>query len=323
MKGLQRSVRPVVWVGLTAVTAWVSASSDRAFRLDGPASRVVIRKDVVYRVHDGQRLALDVYIPPVAVPSPVPGPRRPAILAVHGGSWIGGSRRLFRPGPLNPSPVAVRLAESGFVVIAADYRLARPGSPSWPDALEDLRAALRWIHRNADDLGVDAERIAVLGQSAGAHLAALLGTTGSLVDTPDGLPRVWAVIDFYGPSDLDRLARERQLPHEPVYVFLGVEPGFTSDATRPASPFYRIHRGAAPMLIIHGSLDPWVPIGQSEALAEVLEQAGVRHRLIRVEGARHGFDARVNDPEVTDPRHRDLLPAIVAFLRELPAGPAR
>ena len=70
------------------------------------------------------------------------------------------------------------------------------------------------------------------------------------------------------------------------------------------------------MLLIHGTRDPWVPIGQSEELARALETAGVMHRLIRVEGARHGFDAEVLDPEV-DPRQRDLLPEIFAFLQNV------
>ncbi len=70
------------------------------------------------------------------------------------------------------------------------------------------------------------------------------------------------------------------------------------------------------MLIIHGTLDPWVPIAQSEELAKALDDAGVRHRLVRIEGARHGFDAEVKDPEVTDPGHRDLLRSeIFAFLQ--------
>ncbi len=70
------------------------------------------------------------------------------------------------------------------------------------------------------------------------------------------------------------------------------------------------------MLLIHGTRDPWVPIAQSEELAKALAAAGIMHRLIRVEGAEHGFDVRVLDPEV-DPRHRDLLPEIFAFLQNV------
>src|SRR5262245_20531301 len=176
-----RSLRRVTaWLILTAVTARVGVISDRAFRRAEVPSSVVVREDVAYRTLDGHRLSLDIYFPPDG-PSPDPsGPRRPAILAIHGGSWIGGSKRLFRPSPWDPPPTAIRLAEADFVVIAADYRLARPGVPGWPAALDDLRESVRWIRRHADDLGIDPGRIAAFGPSAGGHLAALLGTSAGL-----------------------------------------------------------------------------------------------------------------------------------------------
>jgi dipeptidyl aminopeptidase/acylaminoacyl peptidase len=86
---------------------------------------------------------------------------------------------------------------------------------------------------------------------------------------------------------------------------------------RDASPVHQVRGDTAPMLLIHGTRDLWVPIAQSEGLARSLEAAGVVHRLIRVEGARHGFEAEVKDPEVRDPRRRDLLPEIFAFLRNV------
>jgi acetyl esterase/lipase len=193
-------------------------------------------------------------------------------------------------------------------VIAPDYRLARPGAPGWPAAIEDLREAVRWTRRRAGELGVDPGRVVALGQSAGGHLAALLGTTG------DEDSRVQAVVDFYGPSDLERLplARVRRLRHEPVHAFLGDDPARPSEAAREASPIHRVRGDTAPMLLIHGTSDLWVPLEQSEELAEALQAARVKHRLIRVDGARHGFDA-----EVREPRHRDLLPEIFAFLESV------
>ena len=96
----------------------------------------------------------------------------------------------------------VRLAQRGMVVFAIDYRLARPGSPSWPAVVDDLREAVRWVRRHSGEFGVDPGRIAVMGQSSGGHLASLLAT---LPDEPgpDGVSsRVQAVVSFYGPSDL-------------------------------------------------------------------------------------------------------------------------
>ena len=313
-------MRPVLhvasWIGLTAVTAWVWVASERVFRIVEPPSSAVVREDVPYHAPGGHRLSLDVYFPPAEKPSPGPGPGRPAILAIHGGSWIGGSKRLLRPSPWNPHPTTIRLAELGFVVVAADYRLARPGVSGWPAARDDLREAVRWIRRHARDLGVDPGRIAALGQSAGGHLAALLGTAPDPPDPSDDSSQVQAVVSFYGPSDLERLPtqRVRPLAHEPVRGFLGRDPAAEPELARAASPAHRVRRDTAPMLLIHGTRDPWVPIAQSEELATALAAAGVANRLIRVEGARHGFEVELGDPDVGDP---GLSAAILAFLQSV------
>jgi acetyl esterase/lipase len=304
------------WLVLTLGTAWVGGIAERAFHQAEIPSAVVARQDVVYRTADGHRLLLDIYLPPGDISSAEGGLGQPAILAIHGGSWIGGSRRLFRPSLWNRHPTAIRLAESGFVVVAADYRLARPGTPSWPEALDDLREAVRWIRRHAPELGVDPRRIAALGQSAGGHLAALLGT----FPAPDDDARVEAVVDFYGPSDLERLPLQRvqRLPREPVHVFLSDHTAAPSAKAREASPVYHVHRESAPVLLIHGTSDSWVPLEQSEEFAKALRTAGVLHQWIRVDGARHGFDA-----EVEEPGHLDLLPAILAFLQTVWNVPSR
>ena len=295
---------------VTALTAWVWADSDQAFRRAQVPSSVVVRQDVPYHTPDGHRLSLDVYLPPERATAPAPG--HPAILAIHGGSWIGGSKRLLRPSPWNPRPTAIRLAESGYVVVAADYRLARPGAPSWPIACEDLREAVRWIRQHAPELGVDPDRVAAYGQSAGGHLAALLGTAAG-VARPDPGSRIDAVVSLYGPSDLERLPLQRveRLRHEPTRLFLGEDAEASPDLARAASPINRVRGDSAPMLLMHGTRDSWVPIGQSEQLAMVLEAAGVAHRLIRVEGARHGFEADEKD-----------LVEIFAFLRNVWNAPS-
>ena len=298
------------WLTLTAFTAWVWTVSDRAFRRVELASAVVVRQDLPYYAPGGHRLSLDIYVPPGGTSAPVAG--RPAILAIHGGSWIAGSKRLFRPSLRNPHPTAIRLAEAGFVVVAADYRLARPGAPSWPSACDDLREAVRWIRRHARALEVDPDRIAAYGQSAGGHLAALLGTSVGISGANDP-SRIQAVVGLYGPSDLERLPSQRVQPlaHEPVRRFLGGEPTADVERARAASPVHQIRRDTAPMLLMHGTRDSWVPIVQSEEFDRALEAAGVRHRLIRVEGARHGFE-----PEDGD------LAEIFAFLRSVWNAPS-
>jgi acetyl esterase/lipase len=234
---------------------------------------------------------------------------RPAVIAIHGGSWMGGSARLYQ---LDPDNTIQRLARAGLVVVVPDYRLARPGNPSWPAVLDQMREVVRWVRRHAEELEVDPRRIAAMGQSAGGLLAALLGT---VPDKPgdDGVSaRVNAVIDFYGPSDLMRLVETRRLAHEPARVFLGPAADGRPVPFAGASPIEHVTRDAAPMLLLHGSDDAWVDPEQSARLAQALRRAGVRHQLIVVDGARHGFEAQVN----TVPR-RDLLPEILGFLKSV------
>jgi acetyl esterase/lipase len=234
---------------------------------------------------------------------------RPVVIAIHGGSWIGGSPRLFR---LDPETTVQRLAQAGLVVVVPEYRLASPGNPSWPAVLEELREVLRWVRRHAAELEIDPQRIAAMGQSAGGQLAALLGTSQGLPG-PDGVPAdVSAVINFYGPSDLALLVESRRLGHEPVRTFLGQPAAKDPGTLRDASPVDHVTPDAAAMLLLHGSDDTWVLPEQSARLAEALKLAGVRHELILVDGARHGFEPQVN----TVPR-RDLLPDILGFLRSV------
>jgi acetyl esterase/lipase len=255
--------------------------------------------DLVYRRVGERRVRLDLYKPRGAPP---PG-GRPAVIALHGGGWRGGSKTPY-------GRMAAALAERGYVVAAVDYQVSRPGAPSWPANLEDVRAAVRWLRRHASDHGVDPNRIAALGASAGGHLAALLGAL------PDGPPpppdgattsaRVQAVIDFYGPSDLPALAEPNAPARDSVALYLGGTPSEVPDCYELASPVRHVSPDDPPMLLIHGDDDQRVPVDQSRRLARALAAAGVPHRLIVIAGARHGFDFQVGD--------RDLLPEILAFL---------
>jgi dipeptidyl aminopeptidase/acylaminoacyl peptidase len=118
------------------------------------------------------------------------------------------------------------------------------------------------------------------------------------------------VVSFYGPTDLAHLIRTRQLDHEPARTLLGKDE--TLDTDFQASPIHHLTKDDAPMLLFHGSDDRWVPPEQSARMAEALEGAGVFHRLIMVDGARHGFEATVNYPVKCD-----LLPEILAFLENV------
>jgi acetyl esterase/lipase len=298
-----------VWsvLALASATHLIPALASPRQRL--AAAGIELREGIVFRSDDGRRTALDLYLPIATASDPAPAPRG-AVLAIHGGSWRGGSITSSRS---SPDGTFAQLAQNGLVVAVVDYRLARPGAPSWPAVVGDLRAAVRWLRSHSNELAIDPNRIAALGQSSGAHLAMLLGTLPD--EQIDGVSaRVSPVISFYGPSDLADLASSRQLAHEPAAIFLGVDPTTAAGAgaAREASPIERVTQSRAPMLLIHGSADAWVDPGQSVRMAKALERAHIAHRLIIVEGARHGFEARVRAPAV-----RDLMPDLLAFLENV------
>jgi acetyl esterase/lipase len=307
LRAARATARAIAWTGIVVMTAYCAGMAPRAARLAEARGGVTVLEGQVFRAAGSHQAELDLYLPPAPASAVTSSARRPVVLVVHGGSWIGGSITLDRA---NPNSTAVRLAQHGVAAVAVDYRLARPGSPSWPAVLDDLREAVRWTRRHAGEFNLDPDRIAVLGQSAGAHLAALSAT---LPDEPgpDGVSsRVAAVVSFYGPSDLVELMAARRLAHDPIRTFVGERAIGLVEKLREASPVNHVSRDDPPFLILHGSDDAWVPLEQSVLLAGALKRAGVRHHLIVVAGARHGFGTLVHAP-----RDRDLLPEILAFLQ--------
>lgn len=237
-----------------------------------PADGVRLLRGVPYAVRDGSRpLELDLWLPeqpPTAGPPPV-------ILFVHGGAWRTGLRddlgprfRAWRPGPF------ARLAQAGFAVACPDYRLS--GEAVFPAPLDDLTEALAWLRVRAADLGVDAERAVVWGESAGGHLAALLALTAAPAAAPRGCV-VW-----YGATDLTAAP-----PHTPEAALLGAPAADVPDRARAASPVARVAPGAPPFLILHGAEDTVIPAAQGEALASALRAAGTETGFRTVPDADH------------------------------------
>jgi acetyl esterase/lipase len=292
----------LLWVPLAVVTVWAwrhSPPHPPAWARLG----LDLKGDIVFRSDGSTRRMLDVY----QLPHHAEGRARPAVIAVHGGSWNGGSRLTTRS---DPKSTFLRLAQEGLVVVVIDYQLARPTAPSWPAVMDDLREAVRWMRRHATDLNVDPDRLALLGLSSGGHLAALLATLPE-VPAADGVSsRVRAVVSFYAPYDLEALVTERRLDHEPARNLLGPDHMPPSEAARQASPIHHVTSDDPPMLLFHGTNDLWVLPDQSVRMASALDAAGVPNRLVLVEGARHGFEALVEYPG-----RRDYLPEILAFLK--------
>lgn len=231
-----------------------------------------LRMDVVYDEVDGIPLRYDHYRP-VRVDGPAP-----AVVFVHGGGWTHGD-------PSQACGNALHFARRGIATIAISYRLA-PGH-RFPAPLDDVRRGLRNVRANAEALGVDPDRLALLGLSAGAHLAMLTHLTGDLpalasTGLPDVSERVRAVIAHYGPYDLGRRTSEM------VATLIGprVE---DADWVRLASPLHHAERATAPVLLIHGTGDQLVSWKESNRMHDALTAAGKSSELLLLDGAPHAF----------------------------------
>jgi acetyl esterase/lipase len=208
------------------------------------------------------------------------------VIVVHGGGWRSEERSDF------PS-WDTWLADEGYVVFDIDYRLSPP--PSWQDAPADVACAVGWVKENASRYGVDPERVALLGRSAGGHLALLTAyTEGRVAPTPACATRnvqdtrVAAVAAFYPPTDLSRLSSMGYLGG--MDRFLGGSLGTVPGRYPHLSPVSRVDPGDPPTFLAYGGDDQIVPPEQSELLGERLREAGVAHRLVKLPWANHTFD---------------------------------
>lgn len=272
---------------------------------------------LTYATVGGRALQLDLYRPAsLATPAPL-------VLWVHGGGWSGGSRF--------PAQSAAELNARGIAVASISYRLTSQAGQfgdqqvSFPAQIHDVKAAVRWLRANAATYGLHAGRIGAWGSSAGGHLVALLGTSGDVgliegaVGVADGhSSRVQAVVDYYGPTDLLQMVVDggdaaHDAFNSPESVLLGFNAAdqgigvLRAQAGNAANP-YPLYRELArqlnpvawvdaadpPFLIVHGTADPVVPIGQSRRLRDALLAAGRSAQMIEVPGGAHGgFPAEV------------------------------
>lgn len=259
---------------------------------------------VPYAALPGVRpLELDLYLPSEA-PAPVP-----VVVFVHGGGWRMGRRGSTGPAYAGRSPSPFeQLAAAGIAVASIDYRLS--GEATWPAQLHDVKAAVRWLRARANEIGIDPDRIAAWGESAGGHLVALLGLTGEAADGA-GLEgevgitgpssAVAAVVAWYPPTDL--AAMPGDLGTDPTSAdtreaqLVGAPLASAPDVTASASPITHVRPGAPPFLLLHGRSDRAVPCVQSERLRDALVAAGNTVDLATYADADHMW---LGAPEVAD-----------------------
>jgi acetyl esterase/lipase len=250
------------------------------------------------------------------------GRRLPAVIYFHGGSWIGGDHET---GGFIVHQIGEALAARGFVVASANYRLG-PHAP-WPAQIVDAKCAVRYFRAHAKELRIDRNEIGVWGHSAGAHLASLVGTAGPDAGWDVGSyagesSAVEAVADFAGPSNLTTLGEEGGpgLVQDNFESLLGhIPPEQIPVELEAASPVTHVSTGDPPVLVIHGDMDPIVPISQSEEFVHALQSAGVPVSFVVVHGGGHALDEPNADPN-TEEIESLVVDFFVQHLHRTPFG---
>ena len=231
---------------------------------------------------------LDLYLPQKS-DKPLP-----LIVWIFGGGWSVGDKEDRNP--------AIPFSGKGYAVACINYRLS--GEAKFPAQIEDCKAAVRWLKAHATTYNIDPYHVGVWGAASGGHLAALLGTTGSVKDFDsigqdrDISSSVQAVCDFYGPTDFLQMASQAPansaIQHDssgsPEAGLIGGPVQQNKEKAERANPIKYITRNAAPFLIVHGLNDTMVPVGQSTLLSEALQKAGIDTTIQRIR-AGHGGSA--------------------------------
>lgn len=231
------------------------------------------REDVVYRKVGERELKVDIYFPKDSANT------FPAVLLIHGGGWVSGSKE-------NQRPMAQRLAEEGFVAVTVEYRLSREAV--YPAGVIDIKAAVHWIKENAAKWNVNKEQIAILGASAGAQLATLVGMTPGLTsykesncsvnDSVQAIINVDGIVSFIHPE-----AEESEI----AGLWLGGLQNENPKNWREASPLEYVDENSPPVLFINSS-QPRFHAGRDDML-KILDSAGIYSEVHEIPQSPHSF----------------------------------
>jgi acetyl esterase/lipase len=240
---------------------------------------------VVFGSGGGRALACDIYTPPGL------STRAPGVILLHGGGWRGGNRGMMQG-------YGERLAQEGLVCVAPEYRLT--GESPWPAQIHDVKAAIRWMRAQSATLGIDEGRIAVLGRSAGAHLALLAAGTSNIQEFEgsggnEGISTAVAAVVAVFPPTLFFTGEERVHGGTPARALMGESA--TEEAARLAGPISHAGPAFPPTFLLHGTADKVVPVSASMVLYEALVKAGVPVEMHLYAEQPHGF---AGQPEFID-----------------------
>jgi acetyl esterase/lipase len=236
---------------------------------------------------------LDIYLPPTGKSS------YPVVIWIHGGAWMSNDKYADMGYMKNTLKGFI---DSGYAVASIDYRWSTMAV--FPAQIQDCNQAVEFLCQNADKYKLDKDRFALIGFSAGGHLASLLGLSNNKnvkAFYPDGKKpdfKIKLVLDFYGPSDFLTLkGNDVKDPRNPITLLLGGMVADNIGKAKKASPVTYIDKNDPPFLIVQGEKDQSVNPDQSISLSRHLKDAGVKNDLIIVPNAPH-FGEMFDAPDI-------------------------
>jgi len=304
MKNLYYRIGRIVFIVALLGAYPVKAADKKADELhmkaeDMPSDLKVVN-DIVYKQAGEQKLVMMLFAPEVKRKG-----GSPLVVYIHGGGWTGGDRyKVLRPHIFN---VLRGLNKKGVTCASIDYRLAKPGMATVMDSVADCKDALRFLVNNAERYGIDPERIAVFGESAGGHLC-LVTALGDEKNYPcdrtiAGSPvNVRCVAAFYPRvsfSDPELLATQRfslERVRKDLERILGGPLEEKSETIRTLSPIQLLRADSPAIFIAHGDNDDVLPVSNAIKMRDACLAEGVRVECIICKGAKHCFDGKENNP---------------------------
>jgi acetyl esterase/lipase len=262
---------------------------DTAFIVSNYPNDIIYKTDIVYKSVNGIDLKLDIY-----KLSRYNKEKTPVIISIHGGAWYAGTKnddihysvKLFN-----------NLLQQGYAIVTIEYRLSPVAK--FPAQIQDCNDAIDFVYKKADEYNLAKDKIAVMGGSAGGHLAALIGTTNNY-NIPEFYSnqkkpafKIKAVVDFFGPTDFMAMRGnsgvvEHDDPNSAEAQLIGSSPLLRPDLAKKASPTTYVCKQTPPFIIFHGDKDTVVQYSQSVIFHSYLNLAGVNNKFITVNGAGHG-----------------------------------
>jgi len=236
--------------------------------------------DIVYRTIDSTALKLDVFHDKNL------SKNAPLLIFIHGGSWSGGDKKDYRL-------YMIPFARKGYITATVQYRLS--DKVAFPGQLLDVNAAIRYLKKNASKYHIDASKIALIGGSAGAHLALMSAYTKDItayneVDKSGVSAEVQAIVDIYGPTDL---TTEYSRNKSSVIQLMGKSYSEAPELYQAASPLVYVTKDVPPTLIFQGTIDELVPPNHSDELEKKLKEKGVPVYYHKLKGWPHAMDVAV------------------------------